>query len=478
MKLRINLFFLALLLIAACSPKTTPPTEETTSTEESEPIKQEPENPCITFKNLSGSEKDQVETAYVLYRDQVKAGNLDAAFPIWKKAYYGAPAANGRVKYQFDDGVKIYTHLYMNETDSLKKIALADSVMAVYDKRIECFGDAAYVQGRKAFDYYYTFQGMKTDEEIFDLFAKNIDAKGKKADYFIINPFSKILADRVIFEDIDYEEGRKYAKKLREAIKYGTANCKGNICDAWETINSYAPERLETLEGVDGFYDCEYYSEKYYPMFQESPDDCDIVNLVFRRLQRGACPLDDPKMIEVANIKEQNCKVVVEAGPLRKGYDAYNEGKYREAVNFFEEFVNSTSDLEKKAKYTLLIAKVYYGDLKNYPQSRKYAIQAASYKANWGEPYILIGKLYASSGPLCGPGRGWDSQVVTWPAIDKFRYAKSIDPSVAAEANKWISQYTKYMPSREDIFQRRLSEGDSFRVGCWIQENTTVRTAN
>lgn len=95
-----------------------------------------------------------------------------------------------------------------------------------------------------------------------------------------------------------------------------------------------------------------------------------------------------------------------------------------------------------------------------------------------GEPYILIGRLYASSGPLCGPGRGWDSQIVVWPALDMWSKAKRIDPSVAAEANKWIGRYRQYMPKKEDVFIRNLKVGASFRVGCWIQETTTIRTAD
>ena len=122
-----------------------------------------------------------------------------------------------------------------------------------------------------------------------------------------------------------------------------------------------------------------------------------------------------------------------------------------------------------------MIAKIYYGDIKNFVSARKYAREAAKLKSSWGEPYILIGKLYASSGPLCGPGHGWDSQIVTWPAIDNFQYAKKIDPSVAGEANKWINTYSQYMPNREDIFQRSIKEGSSFKVKCWINENTTVR---
>jgi len=90
---------------------------------------------------------------------------------------------------------------------------------------------------------------------------------------------------------------------------------------------------------------------------------------------------------------------------------------------------------------------------------------------------MLIGTLYASSGPLCGPGTGWDSQVVTWPAIDKWQKAKSVDPSVAGEANKLIARYRQYMPAKGDIFQRSLTEGASFRVRCWIQETTTIRSA-
>jgi hypothetical protein len=64
-----------------------------------------------------------------------------------------------------------------------------------------------------------------------------------------------------------------------------------------------------------------------------------------------------------------------------------------------------------------------------------------------------------------------------WTAIDAWQKAKSIDSSVAAEANKFINRYTQYMPSRGDIFQRNLTEGNTFRVGCWIQRNTVIRAA-
>ena len=167
-----------------------------------------------------------------------------------------------------------------------------------------------------------------------------------------------------------------------------------------------------------------------------------------------------------------------ENSTLVAGYECLQNADYNCAVETFEQAVSETEDPEKKAKYLLLIAKIYNAHLKNFPQARAYALKAAEVKPNWGEPYILIGRLYASSGPLCGPGRGWDSQIVVWPAIDMWNKAKSVDPEAAAEANKWINRYAQYMPTREDVFIRNLQAGQNFSVGCWIQRTTKIRTAD
>jgi len=120
---------------------------------------------------------------------------------------------------------------------------------------------------------------------------------------------------------------------------------------------------------------------------------------------------------------------------------------------------------------------VYYVHLRKFSKAREYALKAAELKPNWGEPYLIIGRLYASSGPLCGPGTGFDSQVVVWVALDMWNKAKSLDPAAAPEANRFIRRYAQYMPSKEDIFQRNLKEGGTFRVPCWIQRNTVIRAA-
>ncbi len=473
-----SLFLLiAALYFVSCTPKTTEEVVEEPVVEIETP--QEPENPCVTFARLTPSEKDQAETAYVLYKDQYDFKNYDKAMPLWRKAYGLAPAANGRVKYQFDHGVKLYNNLYNTTEDPELKKTYVDTVMMIYDKRVECFGDAPYIAGRKAFDYYYYYPGAASEMEVFDLFSQALNGKGKKADYFIVNPMTKLLVDNYHKQNISLQQAQDVAAKLAGVIEYGTSSCEQNKnCDTWEIINSYAPDRLESFEAVDGFYDCQYYSDKYYPLFQQNPTDCENILFVSRRMIRGGCDKEGEKLMELKRMYNENCYTPPPPpGPCSQGNTLYNEGNYKEAISMFEECLKGL-DNEKQAKYKLLIAKIYYRDLKNFPKSRKYALEAAQLKPNWGDPYMLIGKLYASSGPLCGPGTGWDSQVVTWPAIDKWKYAKKIDPNVAAEANQLIGQYKKYMPKKEDIFLRSLKTGQAFTVPCWIQEKTTIRTSD
>ncbi len=469
---------LLLLIFVCCGPKTTEVLVDKSVEKEEEEVK-ERHTPCTTFGDLSIAERDEAETAYVLYKDQIKVQNYKKAYQLWKTAYTLAPGSNGRVKSQFDDGVAIYTHLFQESEDETLRLKYLDTINFIYAKREECFGKDSYLDAKKAFDYYYNFKDYIDEQELFDLFASAADAKENKADYFIVNPFSRLIYDRVVAGTTDHTTGSKYAVQMLKSIKHGMAAAKGDYIDAWNVINDYAPPLLEALEGFKGFYDCEYYTDKYYKLYLENKDSCELVNMAYSRMLRGDCPDTNPEVQEMIALKKTKCYVAPPASSdIKLGNQAYQEGRYRDAVTHYEDYINKTDDLEKKAKFQLLIAKIYYRDLKNFSKSRSYALKAAKNRDKWGEPYMLIGKLYASSGPLCGPGRGWDSQIVTWPAIDKFRYAKKIDNSVASEANKLIRTYSQYMPSKEDIFQRPgINEGDTFKVGCWIQENTKVRAA-
>ncbi len=464
--------FLSFLLVA-CTPKTTEKIVEVVE----EPVQKERVE-CATFNDL-GSRQNEALEAFVLYKDQVKAKDYEAAYPLWQKAMGLAPKADGTKSYHYDDGIKIFNYFADQETDESKRMMWADSVKMLYDQKEKCYGASVDITAKKAYDLFYNYKDEVGPTYLYGLIKEVVDAKGKDMPPYLVNPFSNLIVTSIIKKEIEVEEAKKYANLVMETIKEGLANC-GDNCKNWNIINDYSVDRLSVLERFPAFYPCSYYVDKYYPEFQAAQEDCEVIETVAIRLKRGGCEETDPRVAEVLEAYKSNCRkeTTTQKGPLAEAIRLYREGQYEEAIVQFDLYFTEETNPEELAKYQLVVAKIYYRDLKDFPKSRSYALDAAKNKANWGDPYILIGKLYASSGPICGPGTGWKSQIVTWPAIDKWNYAKKIDPAVSSEANKLIRQYQKFMPSVEDIFVRpNVSEGGPFYVGCWIKENTTARAA-
>lgn len=467
-----NLGILSLLIfICACTPKVTEQVVDLSSTPVGEVDKR-----CFKFTDLPNSQA--VIESHVLYRDFIRNNDFDNAYPLWKIAYEAAPAADGRRDFHFTDGIKIYNHKRKNTTDSTLVKAYMDTIDNIYMHWMYCSDDKGYVLSNKGFDFYFEFRDYFDDEEIFNILEEAVSLKGPQVPYYVINPFTDLVVKGLNEGYVTESEARKHAEFINERIKAGITS--GVDQEAWQIIKEYAPLRLEVFEGIEGFFDCAYYVEKYYTLLNDNPDDCEVINDIYGKLRWAKCEETNEYLAAVKKVRdEKNCEVELAPALSESGQAVKDlkEGRFREAVKGFERLYESDSDPHRKAEYALLISKVYYGQLKDFPLSRTWALRAAGHRAKWGEPYMLIGKLYASSGPLCGPGVGFESQVVTWPAIDKWNYAKSIDAGVTAEANRLINTYSQYMPSREDIFFRSLKENDSFKVGCWIQETTTIRTA-
>ena len=62
-----------------------------------------------------------------------------------------------------------------------------------------------------------------------------------------------------------------------------------------------------------------------------------------------------------------------------------------------------------------------------------------------------------------------------WVATDYMVKARNADPSLAEEANKQISTYSKYYPLGSDVFMYYdLIDGDKYEVSCNGMSETTI----
>jgi hypothetical protein len=84
--------------------------------------------------------------------------------------------------------------------------------------------------------------------------------------------------------------------------------------------------------------------------------------------------------------------------------------------------------------------------------------------------------MYANSIKQCGKNE-FEQKTILWAAVDKFIKAKNVDPSIAEEADSYINSYRPRFPTKKEIFFQNLEMGNSYQIGCWINEATTVRTS-
>lgn len=421
----------------------------------------------LAQENGSGWGSDSLKTAqYIsLYRDffnpEKQKFDFEEAYPYWQYVFQNGPGAR---KFVYFDGVEIIKKFIEKEKDTVKKEKLIDTLLMIYDQRIKYFGESGSVLGRKGLDM-MRFRSAKI-QDILNNFNKTIEQAGNKTDYFVIAPYFSIAIQGLKSNLLSKEElftlyqnlsviNEDNISKDRNADKYKNSQ---------EALNSMLAESkiISNCEDAKSIYEKKY---------KENTENSELWKKIVDLMKNAGCT-DDPMYLEVLeklHKKEPSATTAYFLGRTKS-----IQGKYTEALNYLNQAVDVETDSSKKADYFIFMANIYYR-MNDFPSARTRALKAASLKSQWGDPYLLIGDLYGSSGKLCGQG-GFESQVVTWPAIDMYQKAKNIDPSIAEEANKKIGNYIKYMPSKDDIFFRELKEGDTYKVECWINENTTVRS--
>lgn len=415
---------------------------------------------------------------HVLYRDYLKSKDYENALDFWQKVYADAPAAS--IKH-FNDGIRIYRHFYDNETNDTIKAEYAQKILDIYDERINCLGKEGFVLGRKSFDMFYRLD-MAYDEA-YPVGKRSIDLQGLKSESSALYPVA-YMAVELFKEDstkVSKEEAVELYETFQGIVEHNLATQtkekeRTNYQKAWEAIEAKYYEVSLQL------FDCAYFEEKERPQLDSVWNDVEGMKKMIQRLAQGGCE----ESSTLVNTLLERRKVVIDstdsANRTAAGWVLFylREKDLDAAQDSFPSAEAKETDTEVMYDISMRLAKATYAIQKNKPKARQYARKAIQYNPNSAEAYYLIGEMYASSGADCGTGTGWNSQRVVWPAIDKWNQAIKADPNSAAagKARQKINQYTQYMPTVEQIFQKNHKEGESYFVPCWIQETTKIRGYN
>lgn len=441
---------------------------------------------------MNSNLREDAENAHSIYRQALKTDDYKLAFEYWQKAYEIAPAADGRRDYHYMDGIKLFKKKFKESTDEAKKEEYKEMILKLYDEAVACYEQRAiklkcktdecynkkigYILGRKAYDMFYELRSPYS--QTCEVLKRSMELAGNDSEYIVFAPIASIIVHRYEKGKITAEEAREFHIKANEIADYNIANNKqyGAYYDqAKKSMNA-------TFAAIESdIFDCEFFKNKYRPKYDADPENPDLIKSILIILKQEGCADDDPFVIELDAVwkkyaAERNAEIQAELeakNPALKGNRLIKEGNFKEAADAFEEAIAQEEVDSIKANYLYTLASLQFGELGQYSVARSNAREAASLHSTWGKPYVLIGDMYVKSARNCGDS--WNQHLAVLAAIDKYAYAKSIDPDVAEQAQDRINKMYGSMPSQDEGFMRGHKEGDVLTVDCWIAEKVKLR---
>jgi tetratricopeptide (TPR) repeat protein len=390
----------------------------------------------------------------------VKINTLEYAYESWHYCFFNCPKSSKNI---YIHGAKILKYKIENETDEMKQNEYIDTLMLLYDQRIEYFGQPGYVLGMKGIDLLrYRKSAI---EEAYGYLEKSVNMPNEIPDEsvavtFISTSFA-MLQQGLIAPDIMINNYIKIMDILEEKIASGDTD--PNI--------KLAIDGVEKIFAESGAADCKSLINIFSPQYPENSDNAQFLKKVLSLLAQTGC--EKSELYAKAAEKLYSLEPSAEAAAKLGGLFAVKE-EYEKANGYFLKAVENETDVDRKALYYYQLGKIAY-TTKEYYNARKYCQLAIDLRSNYGEAYILIGSAYAASSSTCG-SNDFEQQAVYWAAVDKFIKAKSVDPTVAEIADEQIRAYSQRFPNNENAFFNGYTDGQSYTVGCWINETTTVRT--
>lgn len=440
---------------------------------------------CVNWNDTS--RKGEAEDAHVVYRSLIKGKQVEdimemrpeefkTTFDNWKIAYEIAPAADGKRASHYSDGRKLYMALLKKETDEAKKKEYADIIKRLYDEQIQCYSNEGFLLGRKGFDMFYSL-GDGYSMNSYETLKKSVEKGGNTTEYIVFDPLTKIMVYLYKSKQITREQVIEVYDQVEEVIKYNIENNK-NYAEYFEDVDAIVASNFKDVAGE--IFDCNYFKKRLLPKYHENPENIDVIRYVYGILADQDCDENDAEMLELKNKYEVIAKAINDSlelvrrveNPLYDAAQLQKEGKYDEAIDRYQEGIESSDDNDAIAQAYYSIAFIQTWQKGQYQTARNNARKAADLKPNWGKPFILIGDMYAKSSRSCGDD--WDSRLAILAALAKYRYARSIDPEAAEDANKRIGSYADARPEKQEGFMRGVSEGQKAKVSCWIGETVTI----
>lgn len=405
----------------------------------------------VCLKNLS------------LYYEFYKHKNYNDAIKPWRIVFKECPESKESL---YAYGINMYKSFLDDEKDPAKRTALSDTIMMIYDQRIQYFpkskGD---VLGRQGVDLlrYRRQDGIEFIKQGYDLLKESISIEKDESSPVVITTFISAGITLFINDQLDNETVINDYVTASEILD-------NQIEKRPSSRTTQAKTAIDENIKESNALTCEAINSIFAPKYEANKNDKEFLTLLTGFMIQAECERE-PFYAKAAE-QLYNLDPTYEAA-YNLGRLFFKKENYDKAKNYYIEAIERCDNNELKATYYYELGVISQQYLHSPQDAARYGFEAVKLNPNWGEPYILIGSSFAVGNSSLGDD--FERRTSYWVAVDMFNKAKVVDPKIAAKASELISEYSAYFPSNEDLFFRSISEGDSYTVGGWINRSTIAR---
>jgi tetratricopeptide (TPR) repeat protein len=402
-----------------------------------------------------------------LYSEHYGHRNFQMAYEPWREVFINCPGAQQNT---FIRGLVLVRMKLNEETDPQRRQAWIDTLMMVYDKRIEYWGHTAssregLVTGRKAVEL--SQLRPNNIQEIYEMTSRvvELEKKDTQADVILVH-----MQSLVRLVDAGLKSAEDVLLVYDEVMNIIDHNLEHNTQDR----EYYEPAKVRIDIMFEPFASCENIVSLFNPRFENNPEDIDLLERITSMLSNSGCT--EETLFYNATNNLHRLKPGAESAFLMGRLES-NAQRHEKALEYFDQAVNLYESDRDKFRALMLMADISFRNLRQFSRARNYALRASVLDPENGRPYILIGEMYAATASDCGDNE-LTKNVAYWAAVDKFTQARNVDqdPAVQERATQLINTYRQYFPNVETTFMYGLNENDVYQVECWINETTRVRS--
>jgi len=406
-----------------------------------------------------------------MYSEFYKQKDFKSAMEPWLVLYRQYPKSTLNI---YIHGANMLEHYVENAATKAEKHNMVDSMMKLYDRRIRFFDQKGYVLGRKGTSWLK--YNLPPDEDIsneelasiykkgYDWLSESIKEQGKETEIpvlVLLMQTSKSLLGLGKLPKEDVVNNYDKVAGILNQIEKEKPETEG-IADARNAV--------EMIFGTSGAADCESLLRIYTPQFDEKSGDLEFLKMMLRRLARAGC--DDSKLFHDASEKMYHLDPSAEAA-FNMARMFVKQNNAEKAKSYYKQAMEQETDQALLEDYYYEYALYIYAKEHNFQESRNYARKTLAINPNHCKALMLIGDIYASSARSFSSD-DFERSTVFWVAVDYFTKAKAGEDCLV-DASQKANAYRVHFPNKETAFFQGIREGDTYRVGGWINETTRVR---